>query len=1196
MSVPFVEQKNTTTYVKHKTPEEIGVNVDTQGIYVMCETPWVEAMRAAYYETGVATLQFGVGDSPIGTMRDRMKSLSSSKDLEEQKFFVDAIANPGYRDNHLHPIIRQTFAYQVSERSDIREVFKTAIDKAVVEHYIKTGDFESIREWLSEKIRQCASKLNKDHAKMSADLRELQDYVMAKIIKNLHKNGINSNIIAELAPRLGKTLMFLAMAKQMREDPKLGHEAMFVLAYGVGLSVKASYKEEIEKYQDFVDFEFIDNADDDAQERYENAIANGKFPVVFVSLNAKVGNDEKPERLDWIGTRTEKAIALLEETDFGAHTDSQIEKTQNMFANMTVTQINSSGTNIGRIAKASGNKSADAIIRVPYSMVEQQNKAKEYGIVKRRFYNMVFNAKMNGLLEGFDEDVLPNINKILGMANVQEKFLKALFQDLYGYQPVYGLNLNKQAGEIIDHTMLFTTITKTQMKDLKAVIERACPEHHVLILNGDETSNKEAQGRTFEELVALENGKYPGRDKLIVITNMMGTRSYSVPQIQACLFMMEGGDVYPYMQRYSRCLTPGFGKEYGHIFDFAFDTNKTRNTEMTIAIEAAAIMEQKGISFPDAVREVMFSVGLKDMMQGKWLDATDVIARFEDNDKLVEVANALSRVGVEDFDGADFPFLAELAKRSMSKTEKSDFEKKIKTGKTYETKKREGIDTTPEEDKEYLKALNDMKKTIERAIRMLNSSASTVTEFANYEGKTYEQCLDIIEKDTKLATEFFEMFGVDVSFVKSIKDKLPLPTLDLIVERTIHGDSANNVANSSLGIVADDPALWREIFSTRAMRRKLNSNKCKRILVVAGGLGTEIGVLVELYGIDIVGKIVYNDKYTSFCNRIKNKYPNITVMQGDFLDLEFDMKFDVVVGNPPYQDGDNPSAKLWNRFVETSFRHTKDNGVLSMIHPLVWMRRPNGQASDKIVKNIYSQYQLDYVDATATKHFKIGEEVSAVVLEKTNRYKDTEFKFLDRNESLEYNGQKLCLTINEVIALKVYNKIMNYAGKKIGSYVWCDYGGDATIEQRIERGDFTIGVNEKNTQPVFWTAANNNYYFANPEKSKKGIKIIINRSGYYYVKDNVDKYIKLDANNQYAVGVAGYALSFDTEELAKNCLSYLTSKLYAWFVEYEKSGGYNTGVPKLGYLDINKKWTDQDVYDYYNLTQEEIDYIEANVK
>ena len=318
----------------------------------------------------------------------------------------------------------------------------------------------------------------------------------------------------------------------------------------------------------------------------------------------------------------------------------------------------------------------------------------------------------------------------------------------------------------------------------------------------------------------------------------------------------------------------------------------------------------------------------------------------------------------------------------------------------------------------------------------------------------------------------------------------------------------------------------------------------------------------------------------------------------NFLDLklEIDMKFDVVIGNPPYQDGDNPSAKLWNRFVEKSTDLTKDDGILSMIHPLVWMKRPNGQASDKIVKNIFSQYQLIYVDATATKYFNVDEEVSSYIMEKTKRYKVTEFKFLDRTEFLEYTGQKLCLTVEEKIALSIYNKITNYEGEKLRANVWCDYGGDATIEQRIERGDFTVGVKGKNTQPVFWTAANNNYYFANPEKSKKGIKIIINRSGYYYVKDNIDKYIKLDLNNQYAVGVAGYALSFKTEENARNCLSYLTSKLYAWFVEYEKSGGYNTGVPKLGYLDVNKTWNNNDVYNFYKLTKEEIEYIETRFK
>lgn len=409
------------------------------------------------------------------------------------------------------------------------------------------------------------------------------------------------------------------------------------------------------------------------------------------------------------------------------------------------------------------------------------------------------------------------------------------------------------------------------------------------------------------------------------------------------------------------------------------------------------------------------------------------------------------------------------------------------------------------------------------------------------------------------------------------------------------------VTDLSKGILGkpDSFYLWDEVTSN--IPDKVLLKKDLKILNVACGHGTEADVLVKRMKLlgrstsDIKDSLYLLDKYSVFTKDAKRKgYTN--VIQADFVNWGTDMKFDVIIGNPPYQDGDNPSAKLWNRFVQTSFNHLKDDGYIAMIHPLVWMRRPNGQASDKLVKDILSKNQLIYVDATATKHFNVGEEVSAYILQKTPRYTNTEFKFLDRQEVIEYTGQKLPLTLDEGIALKIFDKVMAQTGDRIGNHVWCDYGGDATIDQRIERNQFTIGANNTNTQPVYWTAANNNYYFADPSKSKKGIKIIINRSGYYYVKDNVDKYIKLDLNDQFAVGVAGYALSFQSEDLARNCLSYLTSKLYAWFVEYEKSGGYNTGVPKLGYLDINKTWTDSDVYDFYGLTKEERDYIDASVK
>jgi len=1167
---------NNTTYIKTKSPEELGLDIDTKGLYVMTETKWIKAMVADYLTTGNALLQFGVGETTSGTIRDRMGSLSSSKNLLEQKVLIDSEPNPDYSDHDLHPLIRQSFAYQVSSNPAKREVFECNIQDYLVEEFIKSNDFVPIAEYVTKQVRKQQGKLNKDHVRKPLHLRDIQKRVHDKIIKAMRRNGININIIAELAPRLGKTLLFLELAKTAWKTPELGHQAMFVLAYGVGLSIKASYKEEISKFSNFAEFVFIDNAEDDAQEEYDNAIANGKFPVVFVSLNAKIkkDDDEKEERLDWIGTRTEKAIALLEETDFGVHTDSQIEKTQKMFANMEVTQINSSGTNIGRIAKASGDKDVDAIIRVPYCMVEQMRNAEKLGIVKRKFYNMTFNPAMNKLLEGFDKDVLPNITKILADANTQEKFISALYRDILGYEPVYGLNINRQADEIINHLMLFTTITKTQMRNLAKVIETACPEHKVLILNGDESgmSNKEAQNKTFEELVKLENGKYPGRDKLIVMTNMMGTRSYSVPEIQACLFMMEGGGIYAFMQRYSRCLTPGVNKKFGHIFDFSFDQNKTRNTEMAIAIEAAAVMEQKDISFPDAVREVMFSVSLKDKLIGEWT-SNDAIDRFEkDANVYVQVADALTRLGIEDFADSDFEHLVELAKRAMSSKQKSDFDKIIKTGKTYENKKRKGEDTTPEEDKAYAKALKDAALIIKRAIKALNEGASTVAEFTNYEGKTYEQCLDIIANSDKLSIEFNEMFGTPVQFVIKSKNKLSLATLDMIVEKTNRGVSEYNVSNSALGIVADSPKLWREALSTRAIRRKITSKKCKSILVVAGGLGTEIDVLVELYGIDILDKIVYNEKYTSFCNRIKRKYPHLTILQGDFLELEFNMskKFDVIVGNPPFQDPDKPRHKLWTKFLKKSVGMAK---YVVMVAPKLATQMLNGFEVDhtKFDNKVY----VHTISLEGVKdHFNEGSDFCWFVISES-----------EKNETMQVIGAEqedwkpgtFIPYKPDAMMASIISKTMNFKN---------DYRRRVSrVEHLSDKSDSNPGIEKFLADGIVWKKISSDYN----HRHQNHLKMLYPTLGQDYYLDKVGNVMPTTSFVAYLLADNVKDLNDlpkveDTEifQFLRSCfMSRRSSRDYVWM-----------NIKKLNTLDMSSH------YDENKLTIAEREYIKValNVK
>jgi len=873
-------------------PKELGIEIHCQGIYININAPRIRACKA----DGI--LEFGLGDTRVdstGTIADRQISLSSSKNPDWQQFLLDTIPNPGYRDYALHKKIRQDFAWQLPNPKHLgrrSELFKVKLPEDMVQDFIATDDFTPIREWLVKHVRACASALNPEHIKGKVTLRNIQDTVEKRIIKGIAKNGIDTNFVCELAARLGKTILFLHTAKTLNK--RFGHKAMFVMAYGVGLSVKTSYANEIARFQDFANMVFVDNADADAEKQYKKAIKQGLFPVVFISLN----QDEESNKLKWIGKVKDDCVALLEETDFGTHTDSQVSKMEMILANKSVTRINASGTNIGRIAKAMGNDAINEVISIPYSMVEQDTSIND--VVLRKFYNMRFSSKLNEKLEGFDEDVLPNMKKILEKSGAQEQFLKALFQDIYGYQPMYGLNINDASGELINHSMIFANITKNAMKQLAKVIEVHCKEHKVLILNGEFTDNKSAEGDTFAELVKLRNGFYPGRHKLIVLTNMMGTRSYSVPQIQACLFLTDGGDVYPFMQKYSRCLTPGYDKTHGHIFDFGFDTNKTRNTEMSIAVEAAIISMTSGASYPDSIRKVLNSVNIMDMMSGKWLDADDIIKKFEDTDRLLEVANT-TRFNIEDLSQQQLEILLTI-EDGPNGSNSTGIKNTVKNvGKTFE--QRGNLNGSTRE---------SITKKIKAAIRAINNGATSVSAFVDFKEDTFEKCLKVISKDAELDTQFKQFFGITSKQTLKVLPLLHTHILDIVVQSSQKGGSMRHATNTKIGVLgeADSKELWTIALSRREIRKKLNSSKTKKILLPAVGYGTIIEVLVELYGKGVVKKITAVDKYRCFTNDIKRRYPEATVIEGDFLEMNMKKEFDVCLMNPPYSQG----AKLLYRY------------------------------------------------------------------------------------------------------------------------------------------------------------------------------------------------------------------------------------------------------------------------------------------
>ncbi len=77
------------------------------------------------------------------------------------------------------------------------------------------------------------------------------------------------------------------------------------------------------------------------------------------------------------------------------------------------------------------------------------------------------------------------------------------------------------------------------------------------------------------------------------------------------------------------------------------------------------------------------------------------------------------------------------------------------------------------------------------------------------------------------------------------------------------------------------------------------------------------------------------------------------------------MKFDLVAGNPPYQDGqvNDEAHKLWTQFVVYAFSVTKPGGIISMITPSTWLSPADDVSGVNIFRDLFQKNDLQIVNA-----------------------------------------------------------------------------------------------------------------------------------------------------------------------------------------------------------------------------------------
>ena len=691
----------------------------------------------------------------------------------EKKIVVGTWLNIGTikRDYELHKVMHKDGLQNPDEATGRgTEWFKLPV-----------ANIQEAHAWIADLIDKVGGA---GTALKTVKLRRLQKKSMVRALKIVRDSKQDEvNIVANLCPRFGKTIWALSLFNQINQ--RYGARVMLLPAYW--LSVHSSFKDEIEQFREFSDITYVSSKDSDADEQVEVAFKEGRKVVVDLSLHGEL--EEWKKRYTWLRDLPNNEIFVFaDEADFGSHTDNQLEKTRFLFDDQSWTgkfvKVYASGTNIQRIAKNATGRLIDGVLDVAYSQLERT----ESSIVPRTYYSLRFDGLHELLEENYKIEHAPSWSKIWTNPNKCKKFIEQLFIGMTGGDDMLsGVSLSAASKENIQGIMCFMSCFKKQMAQAKKIIQAAVPDWEVIVLNGDETSNKAAQDETKK---AIKWAKERGKKGVLILSNMMGSRSYSVSQIQASVIMYDGGSVDATSQKVSRCLTPGVTwdgskKERGHIFTFSFDPNRNETIEQIVLAESVQVSRSEDIEFSDALKLVFRSINIFNIDEDGdqiRIEEETMFSTLRQNDNLLKIADVSVRVdnltdgmfdilgNVTAIDGKAKAKLDKLAPKAPSK-EKRDVERRI----------------IPEDEK----ARKELEKILNTAVRSINRSATTVYNIAGA-GDNYRECLELIVANKTYADEYEHFYGIEPGDALYLLDQEVIngPILDIVVQNTKNGREA----------------------------------------------------------------------------------------------------------------------------------------------------------------------------------------------------------------------------------------------------------------------------------------------------------------------------------------------------------------------------------------------------------------------
>lgn len=318
----------------------------------------------------------------------------------------------------------------------------------------------------------------------------------------------------------------------------------------------------------------------------------------------------------------------------------------------------------------------------------------------------------------------------------------------------------------------------------------------------------------------------------------------------------------------------------------------------------------------------------------------------------------------------------------------------------------------------------------------------------------------------------------------------------------------------------------------------------------------------------------------------------------------FNMKFDVIIGNPPYQLDDGgaqaSAIPIYNRFVEQAKK--LQPRYLTMIIPSRWFAggRNLDTFRDEMLTDTRIRVLHDYLNSSdCFSGVEIKGGVCYFLWDRDNPgvcsiiTHDNNEIISSMNRTLLENDCKVFVRYNE--SIPILRKIRSFKEKTIDNII--------------------------SSQRPFGLRT---YFQGKKEQFDNSIKVYANQQVGYILRDDVlvnEDWIDLNkVIVPRAIGSGDSKLDWikpiysepgscctetyvvfgpmNTKTECENLISYINTKFFHFLVTLQKN---TMMAPKSVYSfvpmqDFSKSWTDKELYAKYKLTQEEINFIESMVR